>query len=82
MNLIQPDAELRSTLIGICVALGIGLLIGAERERRKDNSPARSAAGIRTFAVAALMGAVGLMLGGIELLALSVLVVGAGTMIA
>ena len=82
MNLIQPDAELQSTLIGICVALGIGLLIGAERERRKDNSPTRSAAGIRTFAVAALMGAVGLMLGGIELLALAVLVVGAGTMIA
>jgi uncharacterized membrane protein (DUF4010 family) len=82
MNPIQPDAQLQSTIIGICVALGIGLLIGAERERRKDNSPARSAAGIRTFAVAALMGAVGLMLGGIELLALAVLVVGAGSMIA
>ncbi len=82
MNLIPATAELHSTLIGICVALGIGLLIGTERERRKDNSPARSAAGIRTFAVAALMGAVGLMLGGIELLALAVLVVGAGAMIA
>ena len=82
MNLILPEAELQSTLIGICVALGIGLLVGAERERRKDSSPARSAAGIRTFAVAALLGAVGWMLGGIELLALAVLVVGAGTMIA
>jgi uncharacterized membrane protein (DUF4010 family) len=82
MDLILPTAELQSTLIGICVALGIGLLIGAERERRKGNSPERSAAGIRTFAVASLMGAVGLMLGGTELLALAVLAVGAGTMIA
>lgn len=82
MTLIQPDADLQSTLIGISVALGIGLLIGAERERRKDNSPTRSAAGIRTFAVAALMGSVGQMLGGVELLALAVFVVGAGAMIA
>lgn len=79
---IPPLAELESTLIGISVALGIGLLIGAERERRKDSSPSRSAAGIRTFAVVALMGAVGFMLGGIELLALVVLVVGAGALIA
>lgn len=57
MNPLTPDAELQSTLIGICVALGIGLLVGAERERRKDSSAARSAAGIRTFAVASLMGA-------------------------
>jgi uncharacterized membrane protein (DUF4010 family) len=82
MNLMAPAAELQSTLIGICVALGIGLLVGAERERRKDNSPSRSAAGIRTFAVASLMGAVCLVLGGVELLALAVLVVSAGTMIA
>jgi uncharacterized membrane protein (DUF4010 family) len=82
MNLISPAEELQSTLIGLCVAMGIGLLIGTERERRKDNSPTRSAAGIRTFTVAALMGAVGLMLGGIELLALAVLVVSAGALIA
>jgi hypothetical protein len=46
MNMIPPSAELRSTLIGICVVMGIGMLIGAERERRKDNSSTRSAAGI------------------------------------
>ncbi len=80
--LIRSTEEMQSTLIGLCVALGVGLLIGAERERRKDNTSARNAAGIRTFAVAALMGAVGWMLGGIELLALAVLLVGAGTMIA
>jgi uncharacterized membrane protein (DUF4010 family) len=75
-------ADLQSTLIGICVALGIGLLIGAERERRKDQSPQRNAAGIRTFAIAALLGAVGLTLGGIALLALAVLVVAVGIFIA
>jgi uncharacterized membrane protein (DUF4010 family) len=82
MNPMAPTAELQSTLIGICVALGIGLLIGAERERRKDQSPQRNAAGIRTFAVAALMGAVGQTLGGITLLALAALVVAAGILIA
>jgi uncharacterized membrane protein (DUF4010 family) len=82
MNPMTPAADLQSTLIGICVALGIGLLIGAERERRKDQSPERNAAGIRTFTVAALMGAVGLTLGGITLLALAALVVAAGILIA
>lgn len=71
MDLTLPALQLQPTLIGISVALGIGLLVGAERERRKDSSPERSAAGIRTFAVASLMGAVGLLLGGVELLALA-----------
>ena len=74
--------ELQGTIYGICVALGIGLLVGAERERRKDNTPERSAAGIRTFAIASLMGAVSLILGGVELAALAMLVVSAGAMIA
>ncbi len=54
-------------------ALAIGLLIGAERERRKTESPGRSAAGIRTFAVAALLGGVSFMLGGYVLLAVTML---------
>lgn len=48
----------------LTLALGIGLLIGAERERRKGEGPARSAAGIRTFTVVSLLGAVSIMLGG------------------
>ena len=40
------------------VALDIGLFIGLECERSKGEGPARSAAGIRTFAVASLLGAV------------------------
>jgi hypothetical protein len=46
----------------LAVALGIGLLIGAERERRKGQGPFRSPAGIRTFALASLSGAVSLVL--------------------
>ncbi len=48
---------------GWAVALGIGLLIGAERERRKSEGPARAAAGLRTFAIAALLGAVAMEVG-------------------
>lgn len=43
--------------IGLSVALGIGVLIGIERERRKGRGDDREAAGLRTFAVAALVGA-------------------------
>jgi uncharacterized membrane protein (DUF4010 family) len=50
-------------MLNLVVALGIGLLIGAERERRKGEGPARSPAGIRTFAVASLAGAVSFMVG-------------------
>jgi uncharacterized membrane protein (DUF4010 family) len=52
-------------------ALAIGCLIGAERERRKGEGPQRSAAGIRTFALASLMGGVSVVLGGSLLLALT-----------
>ncbi|WP_248633967.1 MgtC/SapB family protein [Novosphingobium nitrogenifigens] len=48
----MPDTALFQHML---VALGIGLLIGAERERRKAQRPAT--AGLRTFTVAALLGA-------------------------
>jgi uncharacterized membrane protein (DUF4010 family) len=41
----------------VIVALGIGLLIGLERERRKGRGPTRAAAGVRTFAFVGLLGA-------------------------
>ena len=44
-------------------ALAIGLLIGAERERRKGEGPLRSPAGIRTFALASLLGGMSFHLG-------------------
>ena len=43
--------------MGLAVAVGAGLLIGLERERRKGLGPDRKAAGLRTFMVAALAGA-------------------------
>ncbi len=46
-----------NSAISIAIAIGIGLLIGAERERRKGRGSQRGAAGVRTFAFAALAGA-------------------------
>jgi uncharacterized membrane protein (DUF4010 family) len=43
--------------IGLVVALGCGLLVGIERERRKGAGPQREAAGLRTFTLATVAGA-------------------------
>jgi uncharacterized membrane protein (DUF4010 family) len=51
-------------LTGYVVALGIGLLLGIERERRKGEGPSRAPAGIRTFAISALLGAIAIHIGG------------------
>ena len=58
-------------ILNLAVALGIGLLIGAERERRKGTGPLRSPAGIRTFAVTSLAGAVSFLAGGQMLFAIA-----------
>ena len=58
-------------ILNLAVALGIGLLIGAERERRKGEGPSRSSAGIRTFTVTSLAGAVSIIVGGEVLLAVT-----------
>jgi uncharacterized membrane protein (DUF4010 family) len=55
----------------LCVALAIGLLIGAERERRKGKGRQRAPAGIRTFAITCVLGAMSLELGGEVLLAVA-----------
>ena len=56
------------TLARLALALAIGLFVGIERERRQK------VAGVRTFAFAAILGAVGGLLGeGFALLALSLL---------
>ena len=52
------DSVWTPTLIGVVVALGVGLLIGVERERSKGSGPGRNAAGVRTFALVALLGAI------------------------
>lgn len=60
-----------ASITGLLVALGAGLLIGAERERRKGTGPARAAAGIRTFVIATLLGALAIRAGGEILLAVA-----------
>ncbi len=66
-----------SPIIGLAVALGIGLLIGIERERRKGSGHAREAAGIRTFALTSLLGAAAFVVGGDSMVA----VVSAGVIV-
>ena len=51
-----------SPVVGLMLALGIGLLIGLERERRKGEGPNRRAAGIRSFALVAVGGALAQLL--------------------
>lgn len=69
----SPLLSIDPTIVGVIIALGIGLLIGAERERRKGEGGERGAAGIRTFALAALLGALSRLFGDNWLLAASVL---------
>jgi uncharacterized membrane protein (DUF4010 family) len=57
---IRPPSD---DLLGFTVALAVGLIIGIERERRKGRGPGREPAGIRTFALAGLLGAVVAFLG-------------------
>ena len=51
------------TLRGLAVALGLGLLVGMERERRVDAG--QGIAGVRTFALIALAGALAERIGGV-----------------
>jgi len=60
---------LHPLFLGFLVALGVGLLIGIDRERNKGEGPTRQAAGLRTFTLAALLGAVAVAAGGEVLLA-------------
>ena len=50
----SPMLPLGQSVLRLASALAIGLLIGAERERRKGEGPQRSAAGVRTFTLASL----------------------------
>jgi uncharacterized membrane protein (DUF4010 family) len=59
-------------ILSLAVALGIGLLIGTERERRKGERPAPSSAGIRTFTLASLTGALSTIIGGELLFAITI----------
>ncbi|WP_291617520.1 DUF4010 domain-containing protein [Bradyrhizobium sp.] len=71
MSLFDPASlNLDSAVARIGVALGIGLLVGLERERRKGEGAKRGPAGLRTFALASLAGAIASIVGGETMLAL------------
>jgi len=65
---------LTDTLTGLAVALGIGLLIGTERERNKGQGANRAIAGVRTFALTSLAGAIALSIGEAALAILGVVI--------
>ena len=50
-------------VVGFLVALGVGLLIGIDRERHKGDGPTRHPAGLRTFTLASLLGAAAMAAG-------------------
>ena len=50
-------------VVGFLVALGVGLLIGIDRERNKGDGSTRQAAGLRTFTLASLLGATAMAVG-------------------
>ncbi len=60
-------------LTGLAAALGIGLLIGLERERRKSSGGGRAPGGVRTFPIAAIFGAIAQIAGGGLILATAIL---------
>ncbi|MGE0601766.1 MAG: MgtC/SapB family protein [Dehalococcoidia bacterium] len=68
--------------VRLAVALGIGLLLGLERERRKGTGPSRGPAGIRTFALVALLGGVAMLVGGVPLLVVGLAFVAAAVVVA
>jgi uncharacterized membrane protein (DUF4010 family) len=63
-------------IIRLGAALAVGLLIGIERERSKGQGPRRAAAGVRTFTLIALAGAISLELGGLPAFLIAAAVVG------
>lgn len=63
---------LPSPVVGVSVAIGVGLLVGLDRERAKGRGPLRQPAGIRSFVLCSLAGAVAASLGDAGLLSAGV----------
>lgn len=61
----------------LAAALGCGLLMGLERERRKGQGPHRALAGMRSFTLASLMGAASMLLGQVWLTMVGAAFIGA-----
>ena len=69
---METDPEAFYALIE---ALGIGLLIGIERERSTHTPREGATTGVRTFALASIIGAISMMTGGVPLLMVAVALV-------
>lgn len=69
-----PVAHAAAVLVA---ALGCGLLVGTERERRKGMGAQRALAGLRTFALVAVLGAACMLTGQTLLVAVGALLVAA-----
>lgn len=61
------DPDLMHAAARLAAALGCGLLVGVERERRKGRGPARALAGMRSFAVTSVLGCACMLAGGLPL---------------
>ena len=57
------QAGLSEAVAALATSLGCGLLVGIERERRKGSGPGRAFAGLRTFALTCVVGAVAALTG-------------------
>ena len=60
----------------LAAALGCGLLVGIERERRKGRGRMRAFAGLRTFALTAVLGSAAMLSGSYALVAVGAALVG------
>jgi uncharacterized membrane protein (DUF4010 family) len=59
---MRSDAAWAEQAGALAVALGVGLLLGVERERRKGEGLDRAAAGVRTFALVAFLGSLSIVI--------------------
>mgnify|MGYP001627857075 CR=1 FL=1 len=66
---METDPE---TFYALIEALGVGLLIGIERERSTHTLSEEATSGVRTFALASLIGAISMIAGGVPLLMIAV----------
>lgn len=64
-------------VIRLAVALAVGILIGIERERSKGQGPNGTVAGVRTFTLIALSGAISLLVGEVAAFIATGIVLGA-----
>jgi len=71
------DAILDTPISGFIVALAVGLLIGAERERRRRDPTVGMAGGLRTHVVTALAGALAVQFEGVAVVVVGAIVIGA-----